>query len=99
MTKEKKESWKKQSRDASGRFLSFDGVATGKRIYTQADLDREIAQAFLSGTKQAREIVNVTKPDIETLKRAFLAGTNASKSGIFTPSAQFERWAKTEGLM
>ena len=98
MTKEKKENWKKQSRDESGRFLSFDGTKPEKKLYTQSDLDREISQAFLSGTKQSREVVSVIKHDYEFLKSAFFAGMNESKSGLTSPSVQFDRWLKRENL-
>ena len=91
--------WELQPRNALGHFLALDGSNPGKRIYTQNDLDREIAQAFLSGTKQSREVVNVTRPDLDTLKRAFLAGMNESKGGMVTPSVQFDRWIKRENIV
>jgi len=87
--------WTQQKRDAKGRFLSILGTKPEHKIYTESDL----AKAFLSGTKQSREIIETVRPDPDTLKHAYLSGMNASKSGLRTPTQQFESWARNEGLL
>ena len=78
--------WKDQKREKNGRFLSFDGSRTMRKVYSEKEFEEALQCARLESVKPDKIDAHYTLKDIEM---AYRAGLN-DHSGILPPSKKVE---------
>ena len=77
--------WKDQKREKNGRFLSFDGSRTMRKVYSEKDFEEALQCARLESVKPDK----IDAYSLKDIEMAYRAGLN-DHSGILSPSKKVE---------